>query len=44
MLIKLAQAQNEHTQELANVARLVRESGQSSIYRASELLAPKNRA
>lgn len=44
MLIKLAQAQGEgeHTQDLASVARMVRESGQSSIYRASELLAPKN--
>jgi hypothetical protein len=44
MLIKLAQAQNEQNQELSNVARLVRESGQSSIYRASELLAPKKRS
>jgi PTS system mannose-specific IIA component len=43
MVLKLAQAQNEHGQELSNVARLVRESGQS-IYRASELLAPKNKA
>ena len=44
MLIKLAQAQGELGQDLATVARQVRESGQSSIYRASELLAPKNRA
>jgi hypothetical protein len=42
MLIKLAQAQGEQSQDLATVARMVRESGQSSIYRASELLAPKN--
>ena len=42
LLIKLAQAQGEHSQDLATVARMVRESGQSSIYRASELLAPKN--
>ena len=41
MLIKLAQAQGELGQDLATVARQVRESGQSSIYRASELLAPK---
>jgi PTS system mannose-specific IIA component len=44
MLIKLAQAQGEHGQDLATVARMVRETGQSSIYRASELLAPKNPA
>jgi hypothetical protein len=44
MLIKLAQAQGEEGQDLANVARMVRESGQSSIYRASELLTPKNSA
>ena len=42
MLIKLAQAQGERGQDLAEVARMVRESGQSSIYRASDLLAPKN--
>jgi PTS system mannose-specific IIA component len=41
MLIKLAQAQGELGQDLATVARQVRESGQSSIYRASDLLAPK---
>ena len=41
MLIKLAQVQGELDQDLATVARQVRESGQSSIYRASELLAPK---
>jgi len=44
MLIKLAQTQSEQGQDLASVARMVRESGQSSIYRAGELLAPKNRA
>jgi len=44
MLIKLAQAQGEQSQDLASVARAVRETGQSSIYRASELLAPKNPA
>src|SRR5678816_3432621 len=44
MLIKLAQAQGDPTQDLAAVVRMVRESGQSSIYRASDLLAPKNRA
>ena len=44
MLIKLAQAQVDPSQDLAGVARMVRESGQSSIYRASDLLAPKNRA
>ena len=43
MLIKLAQAQVDPSQDLAGVARMVRESGQSSIYRASDLLAPKNR-
>jgi PTS system mannose-specific IIA component len=42
MLIKLVQAQGEHTPDIATVARMVRESGQSSIYRASELLTPKN--
>jgi PTS system mannose-specific IIA component len=41
MLIKLAQAQGELGQDLATVARQVRESGQSSIYNASDLLAPK---
>jgi len=44
MLIKLAQAQVDPSQDLAGVARMVRESGQSSIYRASDMLAPKNRA
>ena len=44
MLIKLAQTQGEQLNELASVARMVRESGQSSIYRAGELLAPKNPA
>ena len=44
MLIKLAQAQVDPSQDLAGVARMVRESGQSSIYRASDLLAPKNRS
>lgn len=44
MLIKLAQVQGDPTQALANVARLVRESGQSSIYRAGELLTPKTPA
>jgi PTS system mannose-specific IIA component len=43
MLIKLAQVQNDQTQDLPSVARMVREIGQSSIYRASDLLAPKNR-
>lgn len=42
MLIKLAQAQGELGHDLQTVARQVRESGQSSIYRAGELLAPKN--
>ena len=44
MLIKLAQTQGEQVNELASVARMVRESGQNSIYRAGELLAPKNPA
>jgi hypothetical protein len=44
MIIKLAQAQGEHTPDIATVARMVREIGQSSIYRASDLLAPKNPA
>jgi len=44
MLIKLAQNQGEQAKDLASLARMVRESGQSSIYRASELLAPKNPA
>ena len=44
MLIKLAQAQREQVKGPASVARMVRESGQSSICRASELLAPKNPA
>jgi hypothetical protein len=44
MLIKLAQVQGDPGQDLASVARMVREVGQSSIYRASDLLAPKNRA
>jgi PTS system mannose-specific IIA component len=39
MLIKLAQV--EEGQPLAAVAKLIRENGQSSIYIASELLAPK---
>jgi PTS system mannose-specific IIA component len=39
MLIKLAQV--GEGQSLSVVARMVRESGQSSIYMASELLAPK---
>src|SRR5688572_4938862 len=39
MLIKLAQV--AEGQSLASVARLVRENGQSSIYIASDLLAPK---
>ena len=43
MLIKLAQAQGDQNQDLSSVARMVRESGQSSIYRASDLLAPKNK-
>jgi PTS system mannose-specific IIA component len=44
MLIKLAQTQGEQVNELASVARMVRESGQNSIYRAGELLAPKSPA
>jgi len=43
MLIKLAQAQGDQDQDLANVARMVREIGQSSIRSASDLLTPKNR-
>jgi PTS system mannose-specific IIA component len=39
MLIKLAQM--EEGQSLAAAAKLIRENGQSSIYIASELLAPK---
>ena len=39
MLIKLAQM--DPSQNLAAAAKLVRENGQSSIYNASELLAPK---
>src|SRR5215470_3393938 len=39
MLIKLAQV--GEGQSLADVARLVRDSGQSSIYIASQLLAPR---
>ena len=39
MLIKLAQV--EAGQSLASVARLVGETGQKSIYIASDLLAPK---
>ena len=39
MLIKLAQIGEGHT--LAEAARQVRESGQKSIYMASDLLAPK---
>ena len=39
MLIKLAQVSPEES--LASVARLLRDTGQSSIYIASELLAPK---
>ena len=42
MLIKLAQV--EEGQSLAAIARLVRENGQSSIYIASDLLAPKKEA
>jgi len=42
MLIKLAQVSLE--EPLASVARLLRETGQSSIYIASELLAPKKQA
>ena len=40
MLIKLAQM--EEGQSLAAAANLVREQGQSSIYMASQLLAPKH--
>jgi mannose PTS system EIIA component len=40
MLIKLAQM--EPGQSLTTVARLVRDTGQKSIYIASELLAPKD--
>ena len=40
MLIKLAQM--EDGQSLASAANLVREQGQSSIYMASQLLAPKH--
>jgi len=39
MLIKLAQVSPEES--LASVARMLRDTGQSSIYIASELLAPK---
>ena len=39
MLIKLAQVAPEET--LSSVARMLRDTGQSSIYIASELLAPK---
>ena len=39
MLIKLAQLDSKQTLSVA--AKLVRENGQSSIYNASELLAPK---
>jgi PTS system mannose-specific IIA component len=39
MLIKLAQM--EEGQTLASAANLVREQGQSSIYIASQLLAPR---
>jgi mannose PTS system EIIA component len=42
MLIKLAQVSLE--EPLASVARLLRDTGQSSIYIASELLAPKKQA
>jgi len=41
MLIKLSQAQGDASLDLPTVARLVHESGQNSIYRASELLAKK---
>ncbi|MBI4474393.1 MAG: PTS sugar transporter subunit IIA [Acidobacteria bacterium] len=41
MLIKFAQM--DPSQDLAAAARLVREQGQSNIYIASELLAPKQR-
>jgi len=42
MLIKLAQVAPEDS--LASVARMLRDTGQSSIYIASELLAPKKQA
>jgi len=42
MLIKLAQVGPEET--LASVAKMLRETGQSSIYIASELLTPKKQA
>ncbi len=42
MLIKLAQLQEG--QPLAEAAKQIRESGQSSIYIASDLLAPKRRS
>jgi len=42
MLIKLAQVSPE--EPLASVARMLRDTGQSSIYIASELLAPKKQA
>jgi PTS system mannose-specific IIA component len=44
MLIKLSQAQGDESLDLGSVARLVRESGQNSIYRASDLLAKKGPA
>jgi PTS system mannose-specific IIA component len=42
MLIKLAQVSPDES--LASVARMLRDTGQSSIYIASELLAPKKQA
>jgi PTS system mannose-specific IIA component len=42
MLIKLAQVAPDES--LASVARLLRDTGQSSIYIASELLTPKKQA
>jgi PTS system mannose-specific IIA component len=42
MLIKLAQV--AEGQSLGAAARMVRESGQSSIYMASDLLAPKKQS
>jgi mannose PTS system EIIA component len=42
MLIKLAQVGPDES--LASVARMLRDTGQSSIYIASELLAPKKQA
>ncbi len=42
MLIKLAQL--EEGQPLAEAAKLIRENGQSSIYIASDLLAPKRQS